>query len=114
MSNKEKDPEYVQEESDTESELSEIESTSVISSEEQVDNLTSLCIKNKELEIELKYEKLNQLEKLKLYDFKLLLYKQYMFMYYVSLSMNIFLILMNIFQVSDFLPRNTNYLLQKS
>ena len=108
------DPDYVEEEvtdSDTESELSEDDSVLTQDSEEQ-DDLTSLCIKKKELEIELKYERLNQVEKLKLYDFKLVLYKQYMYMYYYSLFVNVLLIVTHIFQVSDFLPENTNYLLK--
>ena len=101
------DPDYEVEtdvETDVESEVSSI-------SQSSDDSDSFLAIKLKEAELELKYEKLNTIEKLKLYDFKLNFYMQYKYMYYFSLLLNILLTVTHIVSLPDLLQENTSYLL---
>ena len=103
-------------ETDTESiassDVSDASDTSVITDvSEDDDEDTNILIKLKEVEIELKYERLNTIEKLKLYDFKLQFYMQYKYMYYLSLLMNIALIVTHIVSLPDLLQESTSYLL---
>ena len=83
----------VEEDSDTESDVSDISDQSSIS----VDSTyKSNLIKIKELQLELQYERLSTIEKLKIYEFKVNFYLHYKYMYYISLFMNIVLLVTHI------------------
>lgn len=104
------DPEYEVEETESES-IASSNSSDISDINSEDSDFTNLKIKLKEAEIELKYERLNTIEKLKLYDFKLQFYMQYKYMYYISLLMNISLIVTHIVSLPDLLQESTSYLL---